>query len=128
MISLFQLWNLDDWDQRISFIFKGNFIGWKYLGFCFGFFYKFQTINFCIFSTKMDWDIIIRQLDFFFSPSEHHRVHIQLCDVHANFVNTFFCFVCEHIHFMWKSWWSISNTGIFNTTTHSKINVKCEYT
>lgn len=66
MISLFQLWNLDDWDQRISFIFKGNFIGWKYLGFCFVFFYKFQTINFCIFSTKMDWDIIIRQLDFFF--------------------------------------------------------------
>lgn len=66
MISLFQLWNLDDWDQRISFIFKGNLIGWKYLGFWFFFFYKFQKINFCIFSTKMDWDIIIRQLDFFF--------------------------------------------------------------
>lgn len=102
MISLFQLWNLDDWDQRISFIFKGNFIGWKYLGFCFVFFYKFQTINFCIFSTKMDWDIVIIQLDFFFLQV-NIRVHIQLCDVHANFVNTFFCFVCEHIHFMWKT-------------------------
>lgn len=38
----------------------------------------------------MDRDIIITQPDFFFFLSEHHRVHIQLCDVHAKFVNTFF--------------------------------------
>lgn len=93
MISLFQLWNLDDWDQRISFIFKGNFIGRKYLGFCFVFFLLISDNKLLYFQHQDGLRYYYKTAWLFFSPSEHHRVHIQLCDVHANFVNTFFCFV-----------------------------------
>lgn len=76
--------------------------------------------NFYYFSApKMDRDIFIIQPDFFFL-SEHHRVHMQLCDVHAKFVNTLFVlFVNTFISSENKPWWSISNTGIFNTHTHT---------
>lgn len=138
MISLFQLWNLDDWDQRISFIFKGNFIGWKYLGFCFGFFYKFQTINFCIFSTKMDWDIIIRQLDFFFL-----QVNITECTFNCVWCS---CKFCEHIFLfcLWTHSFHVKilvinikyrhiqyNHSLKNQCQmwiHINILVRCEYT
>lgn len=106
------------------------------------FFYIRKILLF--FSTKMDRDIIIiRQPAFFFS-SEHHWVHIQLCDVHAKFVNTFFVlFVntfisCEkqtlvinikyrHIQYTHTLSQLLKSTQC-QMWLHINIHVRCEYT
>lgn len=101
----------------------------KYLGFF------LISENFYYFSApKMDRDIFIIQPDFFFL-SEHHRVHMQLCDVHAKFVNTLFVLFVNTFISSEKQTLviNIKYRHIQYTHTHSHnysivLNVKCEYT
>lgn len=107
----------------------------------FGLFFHFRNNFFYIFSTKMDRDIIIIQPDFFFFKWTSQSAHsIVWCS--CKICEHILCFVCEHIHFMWKTnlgdQYQIQLSSIHTQSQslktqcqmwiHINIHVRCEYT